>query len=243
MNWRDLLYFSKGERRALTLLLCLITTSWIILLLTDDRSESEPAPNKQIEAPTLVKKSENIAVKAATSEKSKTPASGGKKNFLRRELEIHPKGTKKASDRTTFRKTEKYPVGTVVELNSADTTILKKVPGIGSTFARRIIKYRELLGGFYSVTQLGEVYGIDEERYNAMKSWFSVDISLICPLDVHKMSIKELCKHPYINYNQARMIEQLRKKKGKLSGWENFQLLEEFTETDKERLTPYLSFE
>lgn len=76
-----------------------------------------------------------------------------------------------------------------------------------------------------------------------MKSWFSADISLICPLEVHKMSFKELCKHPYINYQQARIIEQLRKQKGKLSGWENLQLLEEFTETDKERLTPYLSFE
>ena len=48
---------------------------------------------------------------------------------------------------------------------------------------------------------------------------------------------------PDINYQQAHIIEQLRKQKGKLSGWENLQLLEEFTETDKERLTPYLSFE
>ena len=100
-----------------------------------------------------------------------------------------------------------------------------------------------MLGGFFTVEQLREVYGLDEERYNAMKSWFSADMSLICPLEVHKMSFKELCKHPYINYQQARIIEQLRKQKGKLSGWENLQLLEEFTETDKERLTPYLSFE
>ena len=235
MNWRDLLYFSQGERRALTLLLCLISISWIILLLTDDKPKQIPKENVQIIEP--AKTAQKIVSKKPNPEKVKTPASG--KEDLNRDDEYGTLFTGQQSVELT----EKYPVGTVVELNTADTTILKKVPGIGSTFARRIIKYRELLGGFYTVEQLREVYGLDEERYNAMKSWFSADISLICPLEVHKMSFKELCKHPYINYQQAHIIEQLRKQKGKLSGWENLQLLEEFTETDKERLTPYLSFE
>ena len=237
MNWRDLLYFSKGERRALTLLLCLIVASWIILLLTDEKTNYTPVNNNRLSEP--VKTAQN----SPDPEKVKTPASGRKNNSSREKNKFHSGETKNTSERRTFPKTEKYPVGTVVELNTADTTILKKVPGIGSTFARRIIKYRELLGGFFTVEQLREVYGLDEERYNAMKSWFSADMSLICPLEIHKMSFKELCKHPYINYQQARIIEQLRKQKGKLSGWENLQLLEEFTETDKERLTPYLSFE
>lgn len=244
MNWRDLLYFSKGERRALTLLLCLITTSWIILLLTDNKAEpAEPATNNYMGTPTPAQKPQKIVAKTAKPANTKISPSEGGKSFVPTKQKFHPDETKKTSRKTTFPKAEKYPVGTVVELNAADTTILKKVPGIGSTFARRIVKYRELLGGFYSVAQLSEVYGIDEERYNTMKSWFSVDISKIRHLSVHEMSIKELCKHPYINYKQARIIEQLRKQKGKLSGWENLQLLEEFTETDKERLTPYLSFE
>ena len=241
MNWRDLLYFSQGERRALTLLLCLIFISWIILLLTDDKPKQIPKENVQIIEP--AKTAQKIVSKKPNPEKVKTPASGRKNNSSREKNKFHSGETKNTSERRTFPKTEKYPVGTVVELNTADTTILKKVPGIGSTFARRIIKYRELLGGFFTVEQLREVYGLDEERYNAMKSWFSADMSLICPLEIHKISFKELCKHPYINYQQARIIEQLRKQKGKLSGWENLQLLEEFTETDKERLTPYLSFE
>ena len=241
MNWRDLLYFSRGERRALTLLLCLIAASWIILLLTDEKTDYTPVNNNRLSEPE--KTAQNIPVNSPEPEKVKTPTPGRKNNSSREKNKFHSGETPNTPERRTFPKTEKYPVGTVVELNTADTTILKKVPGIGSTFARRIIKYRELLGGFYTVEQLREVYGLDEERYNAMKSWFSADISLICPLEVHKMSFKELCKHPYINYQQARIIEQLRKQKGKLSGWENLQLLEEFTETDKERLTPYLSFE
>lgn len=239
MNWRDLLYFSKGERRALTLLLCLISISWIILLLTDNKPEQiSKENNRVIES---VKTSQTIA--SNKPEKVKTPASERKNNSFREKKKFHPKETPNIPGRKTFPKTEKYPIGTVVELNTAYTTTLKKVPGIGSTFARRIIKYRELLGGFYSVSQLSEVYGIDEERFNTMKSWFSVDVKIICKLFVNQAPVKNLYRHPYINKQQARIIEQLLKQKRKLSGWENLQLLEEFTEADKERLTPYLSFE
>ena len=241
MNWRDLLYFSKGERRALTLLLCLISISWIILLLTDNKPKDiSNENNKRIES---VKTTRPIDSNKPKPEQEKIAPSGRKNNFSRKEKDFHPKGTPNIPGRKTFPKTEKYPVGTVVELNSSDTTSLKKVPGIGSTFARRIIKYRDLLGGFYRVEQLREVYGIDEEKYDAIKSWFSVDISAIHLLSVNHLPADSLRKHPYLNYGQAHAIGQLRKQKRILTGWENLQLLEEFTETDKERLIPYLSFE
>ncbi|WP_368323117.1 ComEA family DNA-binding protein, partial [Parabacteroides distasonis] len=144
--------------------------------------------------------------------------------------------------RQSYPQAEKWPQGTVVELNSADTTALKMVPGIGSVFAKRIIKYRDLLGGFYSVEQLGEVYGIDEERYEAMKSWFSVDPSVISHLFVNQLSAKELASHPYVSYKQARIIEKMIRKKGKLQGWEDLSLLEEFPEHEQQRLRYYLSF-
>ena len=150
--------------------------------------------------------------------------------------------SKKRKGYTPYTRTEKYAPGTLVELNTADTTILKKVPGIGSTFARRIIKYRELLGGFYDVSQLAEVYGIDEERYQALVPWFIADTLHIRRLEVNALSAATLRKHPYLDYRQAKAIEQLRKQKSRLSGWENLQLIEEFTDMDKKRLTPYLSF-
>ena len=160
-------------------------------------------------------------------------------------LERNPKRIRRESNLhlPSYPKVEKWPLGTVVELNSADTTALKKVPGIGSVFAKRIIKYRELLGGFYSVEQLGEVYGIDEKRYESMKSWFSADRSAISLLPVNQLSAKELASHPYVSYKQARVIERQVRKKGKLQGWENLALLEEFTEYDRERLRHYFSFQ
>ena len=143
----------------------------------------------------------------------------------------------------SYTRVEKFEKGTVVELNTADTTILKKVPGIGSAFAKRIVGYRELLGGYYSVTQLSEVYGIDEERYNEFIPWFSADPSFISMIAVNNISQDSLRRHPYIDYGQARIIIQLRKQKGKLTGWENLQLLNEFTDLDMIRLKYYLSFE
>ena len=220
MKWRDLLYFSKGERQALTLLLSLIAMAWIAIILTDF-SRTKVLPDDLVTD--NMKQDTSLPI---------TP-NGNPPNPTRKENLHLP----------SYPKVEKWPLGTVVELNSADTTALKKVPGIGSVFAKRIIKYRELLGGFYSVEQLGEVYGIDEERYKSMKSWFSADLSAISQLPVNQLSAKELASHPYVSYKQARVIERQVRKKGKLQGWENLALLEEFTEYDRERLRHYFSFQ
>ncbi|RHJ94139.1 helix-hairpin-helix domain-containing protein [Parabacteroides bouchesdurhonensis] len=236
MNWRDLFYFSKGERRALTVLLLLITLSFLILQLTEEKIPSEYKEEKGTEKHLSV---QHDTIKKTT--KQSVPVKARKSSY-RKKKEFLPRETKIPSERNFF-SSQKYPKGTIVELNSADTTILKKVPGIGSTFARRIIRFRNLLGGFYSVTQLSEVYGIDSERYESIKSWFSADQSSIRLIKINHLSARELSKHPYINYKQAKTIERLVKQKSRLTGWENLQLLEEFTETDKERLAPYLSFE
>lgn len=243
MNWRNLLYFSKGERKALTVLLCLITTAWIILLLTEPAPESiwqESNTNqRQQKPPAPVQQLKEDKKKQVSNNRNQEKAPTGNSPKWNAPKTVRDTNTSYQA----YPRTEKYPEGTIVELNTADTTSLKKIPGIGSGFANRIVKYRNLLGGFYSVSQLSEVYGIDEERYNAMKRWFSVDASTISRLYVNHLPADSLRKHPYLNYHQTRIIEQTRKQKGRLSGWENLQLLEEFTDKDKDRLTPYLSFE
>lgn len=248
MNWRDLLYFSKGERRALILLLCLITASWITLLVTDERpmpvapgTNASPANNQQASPGQPVSTTLNPSERKSTSIRKETQSLPKEKTTSIRDI---PRGTYKRDKPaySSYPRTEKFPAGTIVELNTADTTTLKKIPGIGSSFARRIVKYRELLGGYYTVEQLREVYGIDKERYEALAPWFRVDAKQIQPLDVNLLPFDSLRKHPYLNYRQARAIEQLRKQKSRLSGWENLQLIEELTDTDRQRLAPYLSF-
>ena len=255
MNWRDLLYFSKGERRALTLLLCLITISWILLLWTDTKrmpiasqTDAHRTENRQASGERRIITGKDSSERETDSiRKESGPHPNKTKNTLKGKNSTlagngsYPAG-KKRKGYPPYTRTEKYTAGTLVELNTADTTILKKVPGIGSAFARRIVKYRELLGGFYDVSQLAEVYGIDEERYQALAPWFTLDTLHIRRLEVNTLPAAALRKHPYLDYRQAKAIEQLRKQKSRLSGWENLQLIEEFTDTDKKRLAPYLSF-
>ena len=237
MSWRDFFYFSKGERMALIILLCLITIAGIILIVTDSPKPEPTAETTEL-PPTSVRQDSTEAM--ATPQPADTATTSTPKQ---KKETVSERVNRLTSSRPGYARAEKFATGTIVELNSADTTTLKKVPGIGSAFASRIVKYRNLLGGFYSVTQLGEVYGIDEERYTNLSPWFTVDASFIQQLDVNTLSQDLLRKHPYINYQQAKAIHQTRQQKKRLTGWENLQLLNEFTEHDKARLQYYLKFE
>lgn len=241
MSWRDFFYFSKGERYALIVLLCLITIAGIVLILTGPKEPETAEAVVELPPATLPPDSSTIAV---VPEKEQPDKAVKTKTTNQAAKETVPERVKRlTSSRPNYPRAEKFTAGTVVELNTADTTTLKKVPGIGPAFANRIIKYRNLLGGFYAVTQLSEVYGIDEEKYNSLAPWFTADASLIRQLSVNTLPSDSLRRHPYINYQQAKAIVQLRRQKKQLSGWENLQLLNEFTEHDKAKLQHYLSFE
>lgn len=237
MIWKDWLYFSAGEKKALCVLVCLIVAATYLLSLRNtpllEKTETEQLQKKyavfsqEILRKEKAKEKTNVQGKKRSSHMTRSlPTSGYKKEY-----------------KQSFPVTTKYKPGTVIELNGADTFSLKMIPGIGSTFARRIVKYRNLLHGYVTVEQLREVYGIDEVRYKSLVKWFKVDKSWVKPLKVNVLPADSLRKHPYINYRQAKVLEQLRVQKGKVSGWESLMLMEEFSEKDKERLEPYLSFE
>lgn len=247
MNWRDLLYFSKGERRALTLLAALIAAAWLLLLLNDIE---KPQPGSVSEANFQIDSETGSQTDSETVDFSTQGSGNGFSGSSRRlpSRAVSAYSSSSASRNvghasSSHPRIEKFPPGTVVELNTADTLVLKKVPGIGSAFAGRIVKYRRLLGGFYSVGQLSEVYGIDEERYRRLYPWFRVDSGPIRPIRVNGLLKDTLFRHPYLTARQLRVIRQQLRQKGKLHGWENLSLLEEFTEYDRKRLKPYFSFE
>lgn len=140
---------------------------------------------------------------------------------------------------TRYEKIEKYEPGTLVNLNKADTTELKRIPGIGSGIARMIVNYRNRLGGFYKVEQLREI-NLDAGQ---LISWFSIDETDIQKISVNKSSIDRLRSHPYIDFYQARAMVEYRRKHGNLQSLKPLVLYEEFNETDLERIAHYLSFE
>lgn len=133
----------------------------------------------------------------------------------------------------------KYPEGTVLDLNLADTTELKKIPGIGSGIARLIVGYRQRLGGFCRIEQLQEIR-IDP---HPLQAWFTVAPSAIRRINLNNAGIERLRNHPYINFYQAKAFVEYRKKKGRIRNLKPFALYEEFTESDLERISPYVCFE
>lgn len=238
-EWRDWFYFSSGERRALMILTFLIIATWIALWITHTEAKKEEAELEMVaHQPKDTIRNLSPVIKDTVLKPKEKPAT--KPAVKRKEARafhkpFYPKKKKYVSN--------KYPKGTIVELNGADSLTLRKVPGIGESFSRRIVKYRDLLGGFYSVTQLAEVYGIDEERYAALAPWFIVDTTLIHPIAVNKADFRTLIRHPYIDKPQTIVILNLIKRKGRLDGWSDLQLLDEFTPEDQARLRFYLSFE
>lgn len=132
----------------------------------------------------------------------------------------------------------KFPEGTVVDLNSSDTTILKKVPGIGSGIAALIVNYRNRLGGFCNVNQLKEV----EYVTPGMLHWFKVDSANIQKINVNEAGLDRLRLHPYMNFYKAKVILEHRKKRGAICNLQELSLYEEFTDNDLKRLAPYLEF-
>ena len=137
------------------------------------------------------------------------------------------------------KKAFKYPEGTLVDVNGADTTELKKIPGIGSGIAKAIVSYRSRLGGFYALEQLAEI----EYMTPSLMKWFKLEESVVRPLKVNEAGLETLRSHPYLNFYQAKVIIEHRRKKGKLKNLSQLSLYEEFTEKDLERLSAYLKFD
>ena len=133
----------------------------------------------------------------------------------------------------------KYKPGKFVDLNTADTIELMKIPGIGPVRAKHIVEYRRALGGFHSIAQVHEAYDLPEH----LGDWVHIGNPRVKELPINKVSLSQLRTHPYLTFYQARAIVELRKREGNIRSVRQLLFLKEFTEADIARLTPYLSFE
>lgn len=134
----------------------------------------------------------------------------------------------------------------VFELNSADTALLSKLPGIGKGRASIITHRRAELGGFYSIEQLCEIENIPDSIIDPIIPYINIELDSIKKININKTSIKRLHRHPYISYYQARAIYNLRwdkKHNGTISDLEELRTLKEFSEEDFEKVKWYLTIE
>lgn len=102
-----------------------------------------------------------------------------------------------------------------IDMNRSDTTDWKTIRGIGSTYASRIVRYRELLGGFHQLEQLSEVYGLPIERLEEWYSQMYIASPMLRKIRINDMNANELQRHPYIAKKQAERIVQYRNQHGK----------------------------
>lgn len=140
--------------------------------------------------------------------------------------------------RYTYTARHKLRPGEHIAINSADTTQLQKIPGIGSAYARMIIRYRERLGGFITMAQVLESGPVPESALR----YITIDATQVRKLNVNKLSLNQLRRHPYINFYQAKAICEYRRLHGPLRSLEELRFSPDFPPAQIERLQPYVTF-
>lgn len=128
-----------------------------------------------------------------------------------------------------------------ININRADTTSLKRIKGIGSVFAKRIIKYRELLGGFMRKSQLLEVYGLKESTYNQIKTSIHIDSTALQKMSVNAADFTTLIRHPYLDEYAVKGIMAYRKQQERIQQLSELKANRIVSDTCFKQIKPYLS--
>ena len=129
----------------------------------------------------------------------------------------------------------------LVDLNKVDSIGLKQLPGIGAVLSRRILKYRDLLGGFSSKEQLIEVYGISKQNFDPISDKLIVDSTLVQKLGINSIKSEDLRKHPYIDYRMAKDIIRYRERKGSFSSLKKLIEYRLISDSTFVKIRPYLN--
>lgn len=236
--FRELLYLQKSDRRVVLALLAVIVIALAVIFLTGGEND------------------ESNALVSADSIGISAPRQHHRDSFRR---QSYPQQTVYVRTKVVYRDTAyqrgralpdvehdsikahyqpKIRRGEHVVLNTADTTQLKMVPGIGPYFARKIVEYGERLGGYVSVDQLDEIENFPLES----KKYLTIETPSPAKLDVNRLSLNELKRHPYINYYQARAITDYRRLHGPLRSLDDLRLSKDFPPEAIARLSPYVAF-
>ena len=241
--WKDFFYYSKSERRAVYVLLVLIALFVVGIVCIPERkpaldsglTAADSAEWKKLETETFPKTKyspkDSFPKRKKYSETYRSNSRKSQRNDSTERRDFLPK--------KEYVKVFKYPEGTQIDVNSADTVELKKIPGIGSGIAGSIVRYRERLGGFYALNQLEEVKHVTPD----LLKWFKLENDSIRKVEINKVGLDKLRAHPYLNFYQAKIIIEHRRTKGAIKSLSQLALYEEFAEKDLNRLSAYISFD
>lgn len=227
-----LLSFSKKERRGIYLLLSICMLLWVLPVFFS----SEKIPEDVL---TITPLEISEAKHVLQGRKDSVRAHWNSTGVYNKNRYAADTGKKQAHRKQTFAQRIKDPL----DINNADSTALEKLPGIGETLSSRIIRYRERLGGFISISQLTEVYGLSDSVMHIISPMLFVSEQFKPRrLDVNKAEYKELRKHPYVNHAIAKSLLSYRKAHGLFASIESVELIISIEKEDLRKIAPYLSF-
>lgn len=131
----------------------------------------------------------------------------------------------------------------IIDINTADTTEYSSLPGIGAALARRIVNFREKLGGFYRVEQVGETYGVPDSTFQKIKPYLQINNPVLKKLNINTASFEILSAHPYIKYTMAKNILSFKKQHGNFNKTEELQKIMNISPGDYEKIKYYITVE
>lgn len=233
--FREFFYLQKSDRKVILVLLCIIVIALGIIFLTGGKNDET---NALMPADTVVPQQKRNDTYPRRPYRERTV-------YVRTKVVYRDTAYRRGSslrtrdhDSLAAHYQVKIRQGEHVVLNTADTTQLKTVPGIGPYFARKIIQYGERLGGYVSIDQLDEI----EDFPLDAKDYLVVQDASPRRLNVNKLTLNELRRHPYINYYQAKAITDYRRLHGSIRSLNDLRLSKDFPPEAIARLEPYVEY-
>ena len=232
---REFFYLQKSDRKVIIVLLCVIVIALGGIFLTGGENDMS---NALTPADTLKKDTfrhrpyyhrDTVYVRTKVIYRDRPDNRG-------RRTPTH--SISESCDSIVSRYPVKIHEGEHVILNTADTTALKTIPGIGPYFARKIVQYGERLGGYISVEQLDEIEDFPQES----KKYLVIQNAQPRKMNINQLSLNELKRHPYLNYYQARAITDYRRLHGPIQSLNDLRLSKDFPQEAIDRLTPYVAY-
>ncbi len=230
--------FSKSESRGTLMLIFVIIIGFsvkeIALFYSRPTIKEEIEDSKELEA-WINEVESSIELRKDENSFDKSAYLPIKKNYLEKD-----KAKTQKSDAINKPSIDSFKTPIIVsDLNTADADELQKVKGIGPAFSERIIKFRSRLGGFASIDQLNEVYGLKPETIEETKKHFTVK-SPPKRININNDSAKVLARHPYISYDLAWVILNYRKQNGNIESLDDLKEIKAIDSITLLKLRPYM---
>lgn len=251
-NWKDLFYFSKKERRGIAVLCFLIL---LVALLPYIQQTFLPSrqPKIDFEKKLAALESKQSLLDSIVTAKTIQEITSKQNSPVQQTIDktvalTTPKQpeTNKEGKYDDYLKEEKVEIEAKsvlqIEINSATAQEFAQLMGIGEVLSARIVKFRNALGGFVSINQVGDTFGIEPEVFNRIKSKLILQNKSVTQLNINTESVQTLANHPYISDGLANQIVNFRQKVKPFETDEDVRSLYFMDEELFQKLNPYITY-